>query len=249
MHDIYGPSTIGNIETIDKVWTAEYGTGTIKVNIQKNSGTTTPTYNKDGDVRLYPKNTITIKSDRLIKKMSFHISRQGKKRYCEVVSYIGAITTQSKDDVELIWTGNNKEVKFTVDPNEKKAQYGTQEGPGQFDFDYVIITFGEEDTSSKTPVFSMQSCDVRKGTKIEIDCPTSDASIFYTTDGETPTTASQLYDGAITINKTTTIKAIAYNGTDKSFIAVATYTVLTEISSIDNLLKLKKIRDSFMMVN
>jgi len=52
------------------------------------------------------------------------------------------------------------------------------------------------------------------------------APIYYTTDGSTPTTASRLYTGPITVSSTTTIKAIAIgNGYGSSAIGSASITV------------------------
>lgn len=44
---------------------------------------------------------------------------------------------------------------------------------------------------------------------VEIQSSTSGADIYYTTDGSTPTTDSDLYESSITIDKTSTVQAIA----------------------------------------
>src|SRR5205807_1931414 len=52
------------------------------------------------------------------------------------------------------------------------------------------------------------------------------ATIYYTTDGSTPTTASTRYTGAITVAQSMTIKAMAAaSGMANSSVASATYTI------------------------
>ncbi len=61
---------------------------------------------------------------------------------------------------------------------------------------------------------------------VTISCETAGATIYYTTDGTAPTTESTAYSGAISIDETTTIKAIAVkDGMITSEVAVATFTM------------------------
>jgi len=86
-----------------------------------------------------------------------------------------------------------------------------------------------------TPTFSPASGNVFTtiSGSVTITCSSpAGASIYYTTDGSTPTTSSTLYTGAVSIAKATTIKAIAthtqyYN----SPVGSASYTFLLTFST------------------
>lgn len=61
---------------------------------------------------------------------------------------------------------------------------------------------------------------------IILSTPTIGAKIYYTTDGSTPTASSTLYNGAVTVNQTQTLKAIAVKtGYASSPVSSATYTI------------------------
>lgn len=75
-------------------------------------------------------------------------------------------------------------------------------------------------------------------TSVSITCVTEGATIYYTTDGNDPTTNSNVYSEPFTINSTTTIKALAVKGDDESTIAEVTAvkelaTPTVEISTLN----------------
>lgn len=80
--------------------------------------------------------------------------------------------------------------------------------------------------TAATPVFSLAGGTYYGNVDVTLTCATSNATIRYTTDGTTPTAASKVYSGAITITATTTIKAYAAASSMKdSAVASATYTI------------------------
>ena len=78
-----------------------------------------------------------------------------------------------------------------------------------------------------TPTFSPGAGAVLSGTSVSISTTTAGATIYYTTDGTTPTPSSPQYTAAIAITSPTTLKAMAtapgYAGSD---VGSATYTIL-----------------------
>jgi sugar lactone lactonase YvrE len=60
-----------------------------------------------------------------------------------------------------------------------------------------------------TPLFSPSSGPITNGTPVSISCGTPGATIYYTTNGTTPTTSSSVYAGPVVINGGMTIEAMA----------------------------------------
>ncbi|MGC2635783.1 MAG: chitobiase/beta-hexosaminidase C-terminal domain-containing protein [Acidobacteriaceae bacterium] len=78
------------------------------------------------------------------------------------------------------------------------------------------------------PVASRPAGTYAAGTTVTLSDMPTNGSIYYTTDGSTPTTGSTLYTGPITINSTEAIEAIAASPSLlNSGVASATYTVAT----------------------
>ena len=84
-----------------------------------------------------------------------------------------------------------------------------------------------------TPVFSEAEGTVLEGTTVEIETETEGATIYYTTDGTTPTISSSVYSTAISIDNDITIKAIAIMANwDDSDIASVSYTVVPAVKGL-----------------
>jgi hypothetical protein len=85
-------------------------------------------------------------------------------------------------------------------------------------------------TQAATPVINPASESFNTSVQVAITDSTSGATIYYTTDGSTPTTGSTKYTGPITFTSTTTINAIAAGtGLLASPVASATFTLVTQV--------------------
>ena len=80
-------------------------------------------------------------------------------------------------------------------------------------------------TPAATPTFSIPPGTYSSAQTVTISDTTAGATIYYTTNGSTPTASTQ-YTGAITVSSTETIEAIATaSGYSTSPVATATYTI------------------------
>jgi probable HAF family extracellular repeat protein len=77
-----------------------------------------------------------------------------------------------------------------------------------------------------TPTYSPKPGTYTGAQQVTINDTAPTATIYYTTDGSTPTTSSTVYTGPITVSVTTTIKSIAtVPGYPKSPVATGKYTI------------------------
>jgi N-acetylneuraminic acid mutarotase len=81
-------------------------------------------------------------------------------------------------------------------------------------------------STAALPVFSPAAGTYTSDQSVKITDSTAGATIYYTTDGSTPTTNSTQYTGAITVSSSETIKAIAAaSGYSNSYVASAAYGI------------------------
>ncbi|MGH8273442.1 MAG: choice-of-anchor tandem repeat GloVer-containing protein [Gammaproteobacteria bacterium] len=77
-----------------------------------------------------------------------------------------------------------------------------------------------------TPTFNPVGGSYKAAQSVTLSDTTTGATIYYTTDGSTPTTDSTRYNAPISVSATETIKAIAASsGNQNSAVATATYTI------------------------
>ena len=202
----------------------------ITVSTAKNTGGTEPAYNATGkDLRIYAKGSITMSAEANITAISFTISTQGKKRLAPLTVNVGTVTVKGTPDFTATWIGSAKEVIFTVGD---KADYGTDGNSkaGQLDFTEIEVTLEEGSAPAvSTPVITGDAS-FYETAEISIACSTEGAKVYYTLDGAEPTAESALYAAPFEINATTTVKAIAIKGEDKSAVAEKTFTKATVLT-------------------
>jgi hypothetical protein len=81
-------------------------------------------------------------------------------------------------------------------------------------------------SAASAPVLSPEAGTYTSTQSVTISDATSGATIYYTTNGTTPTTSSVKYTSAVVVSATETIKAIAVaSGYTNSAVAAATYTI------------------------
>lgn len=107
-------------------------------------------------------------------------------------------------------TDGEDEFGYFIKPSLKSSNNGSLTGTGV----------------AATPVFSVESGFYSTGLTVDISCSTTDAVIYYTTDGSVPTKEDKKYSGEITISKTTSIRAKAFvDGSLDGYAASATYMI------------------------
>jgi methionine-rich copper-binding protein CopC len=139
--------------------------------------------------------------------------------------------TLNKTDGATITAGSTDNNTYTVRPNSGLA-VGTYTATITVTYDggatatadvsFTVSTAG----TVATPTFSPAAGTYIGSQSVTISCSTDGATIHYTTNGDTPTAGSPTYTGAIAVDATKTIKAIAVkDGMTNSGVATAEYTI------------------------
>lgn len=89
----------------------------------------------------------------------------------------------------------------------------------------IFVDAGEHTPMVARPTITPNGGEFETTVDVTLACATEDAAIYYTLNGETPTTESTLYVEPFTLAETTTVMAIAVKeGMDNSAVAEATFT-------------------------
>lgn len=97
----------------------------------------------------------------------------------------------------------------------------------------VVVTYETTAPAVAKPTITPEANPFLGSTPVTLDCTTPGVTIYYTLDGSDPDNTSNEYDNPFVINATTTVKAIAYDGTNWSEIASKEITGLTVLSTMD----------------
>ena len=97
---------------------------------------------------------------------------------------------------------------------------------GTCGFTAIRVAYTDIDASiPATPTFSVAAGTYTSAQSVEISCETQGATIYYTIDGSDPDNTKAQYSGAISVEESMTIKAIAIKDDKSSAMATAAYTI------------------------
>ena len=169
----------------------------ITATFAKPGGTAPQYYTKGTAVRWYAKNTLTITSTagNISKIVLTFGSDDGSNT---IATNVGTFENNT-------WSGTAKSITFTVDGTTGHRRISAIE------VTYSTNANEEEVENVNAPVISTESTEYIIGEEIEVEITTATegATIYYTLDGNTPTTSSEIYSDPIKLSATTTVKAFA----------------------------------------
>ena len=150
------------------------------------------------------------------------------------VSGVGLSATTDVDWISNVQVENNY-VSFVTSVNTTTA-----DRTGNITLEYegaasrtVAITQGH--LTVNAPTFSVDGGYYAEDQTVTITCTTEGASIYYTTDGTTPTASSSPYTSAVFLSEgQTTLKAIALKDGVSSAVTSATYTIGPNMPGSEN---------------
>lgn len=133
--------------------------------------------------------------------------------------FVASSTTTFTRPTATDWTGKYYKITYNVTVSQNSNKF----------VQFISAEFYKESggtPSVATPTFSPAAGTYYAAQNVTISSTTTDATIYYTLDGNDPTTSSAVFSSPIAISETTTVKAMGVKaGMNNSAIASATYTI------------------------
>ena len=144
---------------------------------------------------------------------------------------------------------NTRAVAFRAGTANAFGAYATSnDGNDEYNFALdFFVDLGDNVPTVATPVFTPAAGYYEEAQNVTIACATEGATIYYTTDGTEPTSASTQYTEPIAVSQNTTIKAVAYVGDETSVVVTARYTFPTMVENIAALYALTSTEGNFRL--
>ena len=201
-------------DTEKQVWQNE---GVTFTNNKANSSSNVASYSNP--VRLYGGSNIVVEHEAMTKILFV----------CSSSSY----ATTLKNSIGTAATVDGSNVTVTlVNPVD---EFTVESLTAQVRLKSLTVTYLTTQKVVKTPVITPESCGFYTGENVEVTITAEEGTIYYTTDGNEPTTSSEVYLVPFTVSETTTVKAIAVVDGTESEVATAVYTKGIEGSVADAL--------------
>ena len=142
----------------------------------------------------------------------------------------------STNGTNTTWTitfgENGNAVINNVSDNEYFIRYNKNSGQQRFscykgtlEDVYLYVEDGSAASSVAAPTFSPAGGTYTSAQNVTISTTTAGATIYYTTDGSTPSSNSAVYSAPIAVSSYTVVKAIAVKDGVSSTVATATYII------------------------
>jgi hypothetical protein len=186
----------------------------------------------NGHYRIYKGQTCTFTSAiGEITDVKFECTASGDAQYgpgC-LTANVGSYTYAEKIGT---WTGSASTIVFTASTNQVRATK-------------ITVTVGQAGLAA--PSISPAGGTFYQPISVSITCPSSGAKIYYTTNGNDPTTSSTQYTAPFTVSSNTTVKAISALNGEVSSVVSATYEFATA-TSVANIAAYQGVADGTVVI-
>lgn len=201
-NNVFGVTTTEQVDPLTKEFNG------VTMNATKGTGTTKPRLSAD-QFRFYKNSTLSFTVNGVITSVKFVAIDETNNKNAEGITQNGTALGSNT------WTGSaENSVEFVATASQVRLLS-------------VQITYTASASNVVAPTFSLEEKTYTTAQSLALTATAGD-NIFYTLNGEVPTTSSTPYTGEISLSEdgVYTVKAIAVNAAgEKSNVASATYTI------------------------